>query len=90
MGRVAAALLVLVLVVAGARALRDDDRPVDRSTPEALRAVTTARDVVPGRLVDLRRDVDNGKWEVTLRHDGRDYEVELDPRDLALLRVDYD
>jgi len=91
MGRIAAALAVVALAVAGgAWALRDDDRPVDPTTPAAVRAIAMAREVVPGRLVDVRRDSDNGKWEVTLRRDGRDYEVELAPGDLALLRVDYD
>ncbi len=83
-------LLAALLAVAAAFALRDEDLPVPRDTPEARRAVALAREVVPGRLVDLRRDTDNGKWEVTLRQGDHDYEVELDPRTLALLRVDYD
>jgi hypothetical protein len=38
----------------------------------------------------VARDRDNGKWEITIVQDGREYEVELTPRDLTLLRVDYD
>jgi uncharacterized membrane protein YkoI len=53
-------------------------------------AVAVAREVVPGTIVDVSRDADNGKWEVTIRQDGSDYEVELSPWDLSLLRVDYD
>jgi uncharacterized membrane protein YkoI len=86
----AATLLVAVIAAVLAWTLRDDDRPVDPARPDARRAIAAAREVVPGRLVDVRRDSDNGKWEVTLRADGRDYEVELAPRDLALLRIDYD
>ena len=91
MGRLIAALAVAAgLVFAGAQLLRDDDRLVDPGTPQAQRAITAARDVVPGTLVDVRRDEDNGKWEVTLRQHDRDYEVELDPATFTLLRVDYD
>jgi uncharacterized membrane protein YkoI len=46
--------------------------------------------VVDGKLVDVRRDSDNGKWEVTLRQGDREYEVELAAGDMALLRIDYD
>jgi hypothetical protein len=49
-----------------------------------------AREVVPGSIVGVARDSDNGKWEVTVRQDGREYEVELAPGDFELLRVDYD
>jgi uncharacterized membrane protein YkoI len=86
----AAVLLAAAIAVVLAWTLRDDDRPVDPARPDARRAIAAAIQVVPGRLVDVRRDVDNGKWEVTLRADGRDYEVELAPGDLSLLRIDYD
>jgi uncharacterized membrane protein YkoI len=69
---------------------RDDDRPVDAAHPRAREAIAIAREVVPGAVVDVRRDRDNGKWEVTMRQGARDYEVELAPEDLSLLRVDYD
>jgi hypothetical protein len=46
--------------------------------------------VVPGRVRGVARDQDNGKWEITILQQGREYEVELHPRDLTLLRVDYD
>jgi uncharacterized membrane protein YkoI len=86
------AVLLAVAIVAVALALtaRDDDRLVDPDRPDARRAIAAAVQVVPGRLVDVRRDSDNGKWEVTLHADGRDYEVELASPDLALLRIDYD
>jgi len=84
--------LAVVLAVGLAVAVhpREDDVLVDADRPRARQAVAVAREVVPGSVVDVRRDRDNGKWEVTLRQDGRDYEVELAPADLALLRVDYD
>ena len=92
MGRVAAALAAAL--AAGALAFlllpRDDDVLVDATQPRAREAIAVARDIVPGSLVDVRRDRDNGKWEVTLRQGEREYEVELAPGDLALLRVDYD
>jgi len=91
MGRLIACGLVAVVVLLAARGpLRDDDRLVDPSTPAAQRAIAVATEVVPGELVDVRRDEDNGKWEVTLRQQGTDYEVELDPVTLALVRLDYD
>jgi heme A synthase len=83
----AVVVLVLVLLV---WLRRDDDRPVDPERPDAQRAIAAAQAVLPGRLVDVRRDADNGKWEVTLHAEGADYEVELAPRDLSLLRIDYD
>ena len=61
-----------------------------RAEPRAQQAIAVARDIVPGGVVDVRRDRDNGKWEVTIRQGEREYEVELAPGDLALLRVDYD
>ena len=47
--------------------------------------------MVPGEVVDVRRDSDDAhKWEVTLRREnGSVYEVELEPDTLALLRIDY-
>jgi uncharacterized membrane protein YkoI len=88
--RVAAAALLTVAALAPAWALRDDDRLVDPARPDARRAIAAARAIVPGELVDVRIDSDNGKWEVTLRRaDGGEHEVELS-RDLELLRIDYD
>jgi hypothetical protein len=86
----------LVLVTAlgllgGAVVLREDDRPVDPTGLQARAAIEAARAIVPGELVDVRRDVDDAyKWEVTLHAFGNDYEVELEPATLALLRIDYD
>ena len=68
----------------------EDDHPVDPNTPEAQRAIRAAREVVPGRVLEVARDEDNGKWEVLISQDGRDYEVELDPATFSLLRLDYD
>jgi hypothetical protein len=85
-----AALLVVAIALSAATWARDDDRPVDRTTPQARRAVEIARGVVPGRVVGVERDVDNGKWEITILQEGREYEVELAARDLTLLRLDYD
>ena len=90
MGRVIASLAVGVAVLTAGCELRDDDKPVDPADPRAQRAVQIARDVVEGRLVDVRRDSDNGKWEVTLRQGDREYEVELAAVDMALLRIDYE
>ena len=73
-----AALLVVALALA--LSLSDDDRPVDPERPDAQRAIATARAIVDGELVDVRIDTDNGKWEVTLRRDdGGEHEVELSP-----------
>lgn len=87
MALLAAALLVAVLALVRA----DDDVLVDPNEPAALAAIAAARDVVPGEVVDVRRDSDDAhKWEVTLRREnGRVYEVELEPDTLALLRIDY-
>ena len=66
-------------------------RSVDPTGPQAIRAIEAARAIVPGELVDVSRDVDDAdKWEVTLHAFGNDYEVELEPTTLALLRIDYD
>jgi hypothetical protein len=88
--------LIACIALAGAALLasgcelRDDDRRVDPADPRAQRAVALAREVVSGRLVDVRRDQDNGKWEVTLRQGDHEYEVELAADDMTLLRIDYD
>ena len=92
MGRVAA-VLAAVAAAAGLAAWAlpgEDDRPVDAGDPRARQAIAVAREVVPGSVVGVARDRDNGKWEVTMRQGGQDYEVELAPGDLGLLRVDYD
>ncbi len=91
MARLAVALAVaLAAGLAAAVYPREDDVLVDADRPRARQAIEVARDVVPGSVVDVRRDRDNGKWEITIRQGERDYEVELAPADLALLRVDYD
>ncbi len=91
MGRLGACLVVALAAAVLIVALPgEDDRLVDASQPRARQAIAVAREIVPGTLVDVRRDRDNGKWEVTMRQGGREYEVELAPDDLALLRVDYD
>ena len=85
-----AALVVALAAVALGWSLRDDDRLVDPGRADARRAITVARSIVDGQLVDVRIDSDNGKWEVTLRRrDGDEHEVEL-TRALELLRIDYD
>jgi hypothetical protein len=67
----------------------DDDVPVDPDTPHARMAAAAALDVVPGRVVGVARDRDNGKWEIAVVQEGREYEVELSHPDLVLLRLDY-
>ena len=86
MGALAAALIVAVVAL-----LRtDDDVRVDPTRADARAAIEAARAIVPGELVDVSRDSnDQDKWEVTLRADGNEYEVELLPGTLALLRIDY-
>jgi hypothetical protein len=44
---------------------------------------------VRGRVVGVARDRDNGKWEIAVVQEGREYEVELSQPDLVLLRLDY-
>ena len=88
--------LALALIVGfalgwgAATLLRDDDVAVDPDTPGARRAVEVAVEVVPGRVLAVYRDRDNGKWEVHVAQDGGRYEVELDPADFGLIRLDYD
>jgi hypothetical protein len=91
-GRLAAAFAIAAAALAlfAWAVPAEDDEPVDRSDPRAQQAVEVAREVVPGSVVGVARDADNGKWEVTIRQGGADYEVELAPGDYDLLRVDYD
>ena len=84
------ALAAGAIVLGTATWSREDDRPVDPTTPQARRAAEVARGIVPGRVVGVARDTDNGKWEITIVQEGREYEVELAARDLTLLRLDYD
>jgi hypothetical protein len=86
------ALLAAVLLLAIFALLRtDDDVLMDPAAPDARAAVRAAQAVVRGELVDVRRDRDDAdKWEVTLRAGANDYEVELEPSTLALLRIDYE
>jgi uncharacterized membrane protein YkoI len=94
MRRIAAAGAAIALLAAGAWGLaaltHEDDHPVDPGTPGAQRAISAAREVVPGRVLGVLRDEDNGKWEVVIAQDGREYEIELDPATFDLLRLDYD
>jgi len=90
-------LRLVALVVAGgalawggATLEREDDVPVDRDTPGARRAIAEALTVVQGRVVEVARDRDNGKWEVIVERDGGQYEIELEPETFRLLRLDYD
>jgi Peptidase propeptide and YPEB domain len=91
MRRIAALVLAAGALAWGAIAhTRDDDVPVDPTAPGAQRAVAEALTVVPGRVVEIARDSDNGKWEVIVAHDGGEYEIELAPGTFELLRLDYD
>ncbi len=92
MGRLIAASAAAALAAAGVAwaSPGEDDHPVSRADPRAQEAIAVALEVVSGDVVDVSRDSDNGKWEVTIRKHGDDYEVELEPADLVLLRVDYD
>src|SRR5262245_54041599 len=85
------ALAAAALAVAAWTALggEQDNVPVDATTPQARRAAAAALDVVPGRVVGVARDRDNGKWEIAVVQDGREYEVELSHPELLLLRLDY-
>ncbi len=81
------AVLLAALALAGCG---EDDVPVDRDTPDARRAVAEALAVVSGRVVEVARDRDNGKWEVVVEQEGGRYEVELAPETFKLLRLDWD
>ena len=87
-----ALLAVVVALAAGAAAAwpREDDLSVDPGSPRARAAIAVAQSVVPGRVLDVSRDRDSGKWEVTIGQESREYEVELHAQDLSLLRLDYD
>jgi hypothetical protein len=86
-----AAVVAILLLAALAFAVwpREDDYAVDPTTPQAREAVAVAQGVVPGRLIEVTRDRDNGKWEIIIAQGEREYEVELNP-DLTLLGLDYD
>jgi uncharacterized membrane protein YkoI len=81
------AVLLAALALAGCG---EDDVPVDRDTPDARRAVSEALTVVSGRVVEVARDRDNGKWEVIVEQEDGRYEVELAPDTFELLRLDWD
>lgn len=86
----AVAVLLVLAAIGLAWSLREDDRLVDPTRPDAQRAIAAASAIVTGELVDVRIDADQGKWEVTLRRvDGGVHEVELS-QSLELLRIDYD
>jgi predicted nucleic acid-binding Zn-ribbon protein len=68
----------------------EDDVPVDPDTPGARRAAAEALAVVSGRVIEVARDRDNGKWEVIVEQSDGRYEVELEPDTFRLLRLDYD
>jgi uncharacterized membrane protein YkoI len=80
-------VLIAALALAGCG---EDDVPVDRDTPDARRAVSEALTVVSGRVVEVARDRDNGKWEVVIQQEDGRYEVELAPDSFELLRLDWD
>ena len=84
------AAALVALAAAGALVAREDDRPVDPGSPAARSAAAAALEVVPGRVLGVATDRDDGKWEVTIAQGAREYEVELAPDGLNLLRLDYD
>jgi hypothetical protein len=88
--RALAAAVVLALAWGAVALARDDDHRVDADRPEARRAAKAALAVVPGHVRQVARDVDTGKWEVTIVQDSGEYEVELHPQNFTLLRLDYD
>jgi hypothetical protein len=82
--------LAVILVALALAGCGEDDVPVERDTPDARRAIAEALTIVSGRVVEVARDRDNGKWEVIVEQEGGRYEVELQPRTFELLRLDYD
>ena len=84
------AAALVALAAAGVVLAREDDRPVDPRSPTARAAAATALEVVPGRVLGVATDRDDGNWEVTIAQGAREYEVELAPGGLDLLRLDYD
>jgi uncharacterized membrane protein YkoI len=90
--RLLAALLVIAALAVGAVLLApsEDDERVEPGTAAARRAIAVALEVVPGAVTEVARDRDDGNWEVTVRQDGNDFEVELRRDDLELLGIDYD
>jgi hypothetical protein len=82
--------VVAILAAAALSGCADDDVPVDRDTPGARRAATEALAIVAGRVIEVARDRDNGKWEVIIEQEGGRYEIELEPETFELLRLDYD
>jgi len=84
-GALAAAGAVAVLALAD-----DDDRQVDPASAAARRAAAAAREIVPGRVLGVYRDADDGRWEVAVRQAGHVFEVELLPGTLAPAGIDYD
>jgi hypothetical protein len=92
-GRGLLATLLVIAAVAGcvpALAPSEDDERLDPRTPDARRAAAIALEVVPGAVTEVARDRDDGNWEITVRQDGNDFEVELRSDDLELLGIDYD
>ena len=87
------ALLAAALLVAVFALLRSGRRRPRRSerSRRAMAAIAAARAVVPGEVVDVRRDSDDAdKWEVTLRREtGASTRSSSTPSTLALLRIDY-
>ena len=86
MALLAAALLVSIFALLRS----DDDVLVDHTQPERPGRDRRGPRRRARRARRRPRGPDNDKWEVTLRADGTDYEVELAPGTLALLRIDYD
>jgi hypothetical protein len=45
---------------------------------------------VPGRAVESPASRTTAtKWQITIVHEGREYEIELHPTDFRVLRLDY-
>jgi hypothetical protein len=83
-------MIVALAAVALLAGCGEDDVPVDPDMPGARRAAGEALTVVSGRVVEVARDRDNGKWEVVVEQEDRRYEVELAPETFELLRLDWD